>query len=58
MPALSFRRYERAPDTPDAPALFVKIDMLPKLVAVPQPEEITIDPPNAVSPTPPSIVTP
>ena len=49
---------ERAPDTPDAPALFVKIDMLPELVAVPEPEEITIDPPKAVSPTPPSIVTP
>jgi len=37
---------DRAPDMPDDSALFVKIDMPPKLVPVPEPDEITIDPPE------------
>ena len=48
---------DKAPDTPDTPALLVDIAALPELVAVPTPDEIVMDPPKSVAPSPPSIFT-
>ena len=48
---------DKAPDTPDTPALLVDIAALPELVAVPAPDEIVMEPPKAVAPSPPSIFT-
>jgi hypothetical protein len=46
-----------SPNTPPVPALFVNIATLPELVAVPTPDEVVMEPPEAVLPLGPTIVT-
>jgi hypothetical protein len=46
-----------SPNTPTVPALLVNMAMLPKLVAVPMPNEMVMEPPKAILPSPPSIIT-
>ena len=48
---------DRSPDTPGVPGLLVDTATLPELVAVPTPNEMVIVLPEAVLPSPPSIVT-
>jgi hypothetical protein len=45
-----------SPNTPAVPALLVNTAMLPKLVAMPTPDEVMMEPPKAVLPLPPWIV--
>ncbi len=44
--------HDKAPDTLDTPALLVDIAALSELVAVPTPDEIVMEPPKAVAPSP------
>jgi hypothetical protein len=46
-----------SPNTPAVPALLVNTVMLPEFVTVPTPNEIVMEPPEAVLPLTPSIVT-
>jgi hypothetical protein len=48
---------DRSPDMLAAPALLVDTAMLPKLVAMPTPNEMVMEPPKAMLPSLPSIVT-
>ena len=47
----------RSPDTPAVPALLVDTVTLPELVDVPTPNEMVMEPPKALLPSPPSIAT-
>jgi hypothetical protein len=47
---------DRSPNMPTIPALFANTAMLPKLVAMPTPDKMLTEPPEAVLPLPPSIV--
>ncbi len=48
---------DELPNTPAVPAMLVNIATLPELVAMPTPNEMVMEPPEAVLPSPPSAVT-
>ncbi len=59
MPTVAFPVLDRrSPNTPAVPPLLLDTATLPKLVAVPTPNEIVVKPPEAVLPLPSSILTP
>jgi hypothetical protein len=47
---------ERSPNTPAVPALLINTAMLPKLVAVPAPDKMVMEPPKAILPLLPLII--
>jgi hypothetical protein len=47
----------RSPNMPAVPGLLINTATLPELVAMPTPNEMVMEPPKAVLPSPPMIVT-